>query len=150
MKDSEDRDIEGLLHSVRLKPAPPRLRERILEAAAKHKEETAWTTRRLRWCLTGCAAVLAVIFITDAGLSRRQQDRLQAMINGSRPTQDQAGDESRVLAEALGESLSPKMLGQSKLAISRQRAVEQLRREDILKELSKEDFDGHESPKNNH
>jgi hypothetical protein len=150
MNDTDDWDVEGLLRSARLKPAPPGLREKVLEAAAKHKEETAWTTPRLRWCLAGCTVVLAVIFIMDAGLSRRQQNRLQAFLDGSRLTQNQAGDESRVLAEVLGADVNRKLLARNDLSVAQQIKAEQLRREDILKELLEEDFDGSESEKNSH
>jgi hypothetical protein len=80
MKDVEGRDIEGLLRSVRLKPAPPGLRERVLKASGRAREEAAWTTPRLRRCLAGCAVVLAAVLISDAALNRGQQHRLQSFL----------------------------------------------------------------------
>ncbi len=150
MKNREDQDVENLIRSIKLSPARSGLREKVLDAAAKHKEETAWTTPRLRWCLAGCAVVLALIFIMDAGLSRRQQNRLQALLDGSRLTQIQAGDESLVLAEVLGEDVNRKLLAHNELSVAQQIKAEQLRREDLLRELLEEDFDGNEGEKNSH
>jgi len=150
MKHDRDREIEGWLKSLTPKPAPPGLREKVLRAAAERKEETAWTTPLLRWGLAGCAVVLMVIFITDATLGRRQQARLQALLDGSQRIQSEAADESRLLAEALGEPAGRELVAQNGRASADRIRVGQVRREEVLKALLEEDFDGSESKKNSH
>jgi hypothetical protein len=148
MSKDEARDIEERLKEIKLKPVPPGLKDKVLEAAREHKEESAWTTPLLRWCLAGCAALLAVVFITDGLVSHAQQNRLQALFDGSRTTPRLTEDGSRMLAEVLGELASEKLLVQSEMAAEKQTKAEQIRREEILKELLLEDFDGNESKKN--
>ncbi len=143
-------DIEKRLRSLTLKPAPPGLREKVLQAAAKNKGEAAWTTPLLRWSLAGCAAVLALVFIADAALSRNQQSRLHALMDGSPLMQDRAADENRVLAEVLGEPVGRKLFAQDGRIAAEERGAGQARREELLKELLKEDFDGSESQENSH
>jgi hypothetical protein len=150
MKGNGDRNVEEMLRSAELKPAPPGLREKVLQAAAKHKEEAAWTTPLLRWCLAGCAVALSVIFVADGLVARTQRDRLQAFFDGSRPARNSADDNSRVLAEVCGESVTGKMLAQNELALAQKPKANELRREDMIRELLKEDFDGSESTKNSH
>lgn len=82
MKGNGDRNVEEMLRSAELKPAPPGLREKVLKAAANHKEEAAWTTPLLRWCLAGCVVALSVIFVADGLVTRTQQNRLQAVLDG--------------------------------------------------------------------
>ncbi len=147
MTFEEDRDIERRLRSMALRPARPGLREKVLAAAAKRKQETAWTTPRLRWCLAGCAAVLAVVFIADAGLGRKQQTRLQALMDGSPRMQDRAADESRVLAEVLGEPVDRQLVARNERIASAEKRAGHVRRERVLKELLKEVFDGSEGAK---
>ena len=142
--------IERRLKSLTLKTASPGLRERVLKGAAKHKKEAAWTTPLLRWSLAACAAILALIFITDTALSRRQQDRLQAFMDGAPRMQDRAADENRVLAEVLGEPVGRKLFAQDGRIAAEERGTGQARRGELLKELLKEDFDGNESQKSSH
>lgn len=150
MTPEEERDIERRLRSLALRPARPGLREKVLEAAAKHKKEAAWTTPRLRWCLAGCMAVLAVVFVIDAGLGRKQQSRLQALMDGSPRMHDRAADESRVLAEVLGEPVDRKLVARNERIASEEMRAGQVRREKVLRELLKEVFDGSEGAENNH
>jgi hypothetical protein len=149
MTMGENDIVEHRLKRLDIKPLPPGLRERILEAAATRRRETAWTTPGLRWALAACAAVLAVIFLMDAALGRRQQARLQVLLDGSQRIQSQAADETRLLAEALGEPVGRELVAQNGRAADRIR-VEQVRREEVLKALLKEDFDVSESKKNSH
>jgi len=79
MKRSEAPDIERLLKSVKLKPARLGLREKVLKRAGQYREEAAWTTPLLRWCLGGCAAVLLIVFVADGRISGAQRDRLTAL-----------------------------------------------------------------------
>jgi hypothetical protein len=148
MKKDEAKGIEVRLREIRLKPAPPGLRRKVLDAAAKHKEESAWTTPLLRWCLAGCVAVLLVVFLADGLVSRSQTGRLQALLDGSRQARSRTDEGSRVLAEVLGEPVRPGLLVQSEMAAEKQAKVEQTRRKEILRELLREDFDGNESKKN--
>lgn len=150
MKGNGDRNIEEMLRSAELKPASPGLREKVLQAAARHKEDAAWTTPLLRWCLACCAIALSVIFVADGLVARTQRNRLQALFDGSRLAQNRTDDESRVLAEVLGKSVSRNLLVQNELAVAQQTKAGQIRREEILKGLLTEDFDGSESKKNSH
>jgi hypothetical protein len=143
-------DIEKRLKSIILKPAPPGLRDRILDTASKRQEAVAWTTPLLRKCLAGCAVLLALVFFTDLFLSRAQQNRLRALIDGSRQVQSPVDDESRWLAEVLEDPIGPNRLVQKEMAIVRQKNAAQVRREDILMQLLKEDFGDNETTKNLH
>jgi|GEM_PF-948059 len=147
MNEDEARDVEERLKEIQVKPAPPGLRRRVLDAAAKHKEGSAWTTPLLRWCLAACAAVILVVFLADGFISRSQTHRLEALLDGSRPATSWTDDGSRALAEVLGEPVAGKLLARSETAAELREKGEPLRREEILKELLTEDFDGSESKK---
>ena len=150
MTMGEDDIVEDRLKRLDIKALPPGLRERILEATAARKRETAWTTPGLRWALAACAAVFAVTFLMDAALGRRQQAHLQALLDGSQRIQSQAADDSRLLAEALGDPVGRELVAQNGRAAADRIRVGQVRREEVLKALLEEDFDGSESKKNSH
>jgi hypothetical protein len=147
MKKAEDQDVEGLLRSTRLKPARPGLREKVLDAAAKHKEETAWTTPLLRWCLAGCAVVLAVIFVMDAGLSRRQQERLRSVFNGYRGSQSNFAKEGQALIKDLNDFFGSKQPPLERWALAHQREANGNRRSAFIGEFFREDHNGSEIAK---
>ncbi len=121
-RDGERRDIEGLLGSVKLKAAPPELREKVLRAAAKRREETAWTTPLLRQCMVACAALLLVVSIADGLMSRTQRDRLIALGGGPRPSVARPDDEAAVLAEVLGNTAASELVAME-TAAGRRRSV---------------------------
>jgi hypothetical protein len=148
MKNGEYGDIEKRLRSLKLKPALSGLREKIVASAQRRKEDESWTTPLLRWCLAGCAALLAMIFVADAAANRSHSFRLQALLDGSRPARGRVDDRNLVLAEVLGEPASGKLIARSEAAAEKQTKAEQARREQILKELLTEDFDGSEGKKN--
>jgi hypothetical protein len=150
MKGNGDRDVEEMLRSAELKPAPLGLKEKVLKAAAESAEAKAWTTPMLRWCLAGCAVALSVIFVADGLVSRTQRDRLQALFDGSRPARSPADDGSRMLADVYGGSVAGTMLAQNELALAQNPKANELRRENMIRELLKEDFDGSEGAENNH
>jgi hypothetical protein len=148
MKTGENDDIEKGLRSLKLKPAPPGLREKIVATAQKRKEDESWTTPLLQWCLAVCAAVLLAVFVVDGLVTRSQARHLQAMLDGSRPAMSRGDDGTPVLAEVLGEPAVEKLIARSEADTARQARAEQIHREEILKELLLEDFDGNESKKN--
>lgn len=150
MKNGQEHDIEKQLRSVRLRPAPPGLREKILGTAQKRKEAMAWMTPVLWKCLAGCAVLLAVIFIADALLSRNQSHRLQAVLKEPAIMQHHQSEEGLVLAEDLEAVVGPKILATKKMANAPRTHAEQAQRERILRELLKEDFVDSETTKNLH
>lgn len=107
MKHGENLDIETRLKSIRLTPAPPGLREKILLAARQRQEATAWTTPLLRKCLVGCAVLLAVILIADAGASRTQSARVQAILDGTRISRPEAVEQWNTQLEELRDAVGP-------------------------------------------
>jgi hypothetical protein len=106
MKNGLDDEIERRLRSVRLGPAPPGLREKVLGAAREAKTATAWTTPLLRKCLAGCAVIMAAAFVADTAASSRQNARFQALLGGTRAAetdQDREGEpEDKELRDVLG------------------------------------------------
>ncbi|HYA48975.1 MAG TPA: hypothetical protein VEG35_04680 [Burkholderiales bacterium] len=150
MRSNGDRNIEELLGSAKLKPVPPGLREKVLRAAAGHKEARAWTTPLLRWGFVGCAAVLLAIFLADGVVSRDQRSRLQALFAGAGPERNQADEASRLLVEIYGESVAGKDIVKKELGMARRPKLERLRPQDRVRELLKEDFDGSQGAESNH
>jgi hypothetical protein len=146
----ENDDLERWLNGLEFKPAPSDLREKVLRAAVKYKEETAWTTPLLRKCLAGCGILLALIFLTDHLLSRAQQDRVQALLDRSRQVRGQADDQTRFLAEVLEDLGGSTKLVQKEMAVGREKKAERVRRADILRELLKEEFIDGERTKDFH
>ncbi len=148
MKLGDSHDIERSLRSVTLKAAPPELREKVLRAAAKRREETAWTTPLLRRCLVACAIVLLVVFVADGLISRTQKDRFIALTGGPRPAASRSDDESALLAEALGGTVSPGIMAQE-MGERRKRVIRITAKEDLL-QIERLMEDGNESQKNLH
>jgi hypothetical protein len=148
MNEDEAREIEERLRRIRLKPAAPGLRKKILDAAERRKEESALTTPLLRRCLAGCAVMLTGVFLADGLVSRSQTRHLQVLLDGSRPAMGRTDEESRVLAEVLGGPVAAELLARSKTAAESRERGEPVSREEILKQLLREDFDASESKEN--
>ncbi|MGA2534280.1 MAG: hypothetical protein ABSG19_14740 [Candidatus Aminicenantales bacterium] len=121
MKNGDNYEIEGRLKTIRLTPAPPGLREKILGAAQERKEATAWTTPLLRKCLAGCAVLLAVIFIADAGANRTQNARAQAVLDGTRITQTDEAKQWNAELEELRDALGPGGIARERSLQARQK-----------------------------
>lgn len=148
MKDTVPKGFERWLRSVTLKPSPPDLRHKVLTAAAEYRERKAWTTPLLRRCFAACAVVLMAVFIADGLISRAQRDRLVALAGGPRPAATRSDDESALLAEALGDAVSPRIMAQE-MGQRRKRVIRITANESLLQiERLVEDAD--ESPKNLH
>lgn len=147
MNDGEERKLERTLESLALKPALPGLRERVLDAARKEREERAWTTPLLRACLAGCAVILIVIFALDGVASSNQARRLQALLDGNRMTGVAADTEWASLVKDLSGVLSPAELAREKRLLARQGRTYHGYDFTLIKDFLKEDHDGSEIPK---
>lgn len=122
MNDAGQTGFERWLRSITLKPAPPGLREKVLKAAARSREDAAWTTPLLRRWSAACAAIVLVVSVADGLLSRAQRSRLTVLGGGPRPTIVRPDDETNVLAEVLGEAAAGKLVAMEKAA-GRRRSV---------------------------
>jgi len=107
MNNGDNQDLERRLKSLKLTPAPAGLREKVLIAARQKREVTVWTTPLLRKCLAGCAVLLAVIFIADAGASRTQNARVHAILDGTRITQTDELRQWNAELEELRDAVGP-------------------------------------------
>jgi hypothetical protein len=107
MRNGNHHDFEKRLKSIRLKEAPAGLREKILGTARQRQEATAWTTPLLRKCLAGCSVLLAVIFLADAGASRTQNARVQAILDGTRISRPEAVEQWNTQLEELRDAVGP-------------------------------------------
>lgn len=145
MKNREMQDVENLIKSIKLSPAPGGLRERILDRARARGRSNAGMTPLLWKTLVGCAAALAFILIADGLLSRTQQSRLQALLDGSGRSESLADDEGPLLAEALGDPISTKMLAQEKTLIADRTSARRARLGHLRAELLGEDFENNEN-----
>jgi hypothetical protein len=147
MRNGEYEDFEKKLKAVALRPAPPGLREKVLGAARGRQDEAAWTTPLLRWCLAGCTVVIAVIFIMDAGFSRRQQECLQAVFNGYRESQSNFANEGQVLIKDLKDFFGSKQVPWEIWVLAHQREANGNRRSAFIGEFFREDHSGSEIAK---
>jgi hypothetical protein len=148
MKNGQEHDIEKQLKSVRLRPAPPGLREKVLGAAQERKEATAWTTPLLRRCLAGCAALLAVVFIADDAATRKQNVRFQAILDGAHFTQSDQAKQWNEELEELRDALGPNDLAREKRLLALQKKEPSRNPgEGLWKGLSSEDIDGNKNTK---
>jgi hypothetical protein len=121
MKNGDNYEIEGRLKTIRLTPAPPGLREKILGAAQERREATAWTTPLLRKCLVGCAVLLAVIFVADAGASRTQNARVQVILDGTRITRSDAVEQWNAQLKELSDAIGPGVIARERSLQARQK-----------------------------
>ncbi len=119
MKDAGSSGFERWLKSITLKPAPPGLREKVLKAAARRRAEASWTTPLLRRWLAASAAVVLVVSVADGLVSGAQRSRLMALGGGPRPSIVRPDDETKVLAEVLGEAAAGKLAAMEMAAGSR-------------------------------
>ena len=114
MKEDENRDIESLLKSIRLKPAPAGLRDKVLRSARQSKTQNRVMTPLLWRCVSCCALVLTVVLGLDAFLVSRQTKHFQSYLGG-RPLLKEAQDMSwPELAKDLDESADSKLLVQAR------------------------------------
>jgi len=149
MKNGENYDIKERLRDVKLRPAPPGLRKRILAAARQRQEALAWTTPPLRKCLVGCAALLAAVFIADASASRTQNARIQAILDGTRITQSDGVKQWNAELEELRDAVGPGEIARERWLQARQKIKPSRGPSDeIWRELSREDLDGNKITKN--
>jgi len=145
MKTQDDRDIEELLASCRLKPAPRGLRERVLKAA--RSDDNAY----LRWkgvlkkSLVVCPLVLGMLFALDAALSHSEQIRIQALVAGPSPTAADSGDTALAWAEVSGDTIGSELLVGRRMMLVQREDINAVRRE--LAALLKEEFESHENSK---
>jgi hypothetical protein len=146
--EAQNTDIEPLLRSLPLKPAPPGLRERVLKPAKAEREARAWTTPLLRACLAACAGLLMLIFALDAVATRSQTVRLQALLGATRTTQSEAGREWASLDKDLGDSLTPDELAREKRILAFRQKAYPVPAGRYSREFDREVFDGHELSEN--
>jgi len=122
MNDAGQTGFERWLRSVKLKPAPPALRDRVLAAAADYRERKAWTTPLLRRWLAVCAAAVLVVSVADGLMSGAQRGRLIALSGGPRLAPIRPDDDAAKLAEVLGDNAASKLVAMEKAA-GRRRTV---------------------------
>ncbi len=138
MKDTGSSSFERWLRSVTLKPAPPGLRDKVLKAAARRREEAAWTTPLLRRGLAACASIVLVVSVADGLVSGAQRSHLMALGGGPRPSIVRSDDETKVLAEVLGEAAAGKLAAMEMAAGSwrsvRKPAGDELRELELIME----------------
>jgi hypothetical protein len=93
MTTHDPNDIEKILLSLTPKAAPSGLKARVLESALKKQQGLVMTP--WKWAATSaCAALIAIAVLGDAAVSRAQNERLYALLNGSgvsRVTEELAG-----------------------------------------------------------
>lgn len=146
--EAQNTDIERLLRSLPLKPAPPGLRERILKPAKAEREARAWTTPLLRACLAAGTGLLVLIFALDAVATRSQTVRLQALLGATRTTQSEAGREWASLDKDLGDSLTPDELAREKRILAFRQKAYPVPAGRYSRKFDREVFDGHELSEN--
>jgi len=148
MKDTVPKGFERWLRSVTLKPSPPDLRHKVLTAAAEYRERKAWTTPLLRRCFAACAVVLMAVFIADGVVSKAQRMQFIALAGGPRPAPVRPDDEGALLAEVIGDAMTPMMLARERAEL-RHRNIRITRADDYL-QLERLMEDGNESQKDLH
>jgi len=107
----ENDDIENRLKCLKLKQVPPGLREKVLETAVRRARAEALTTPLLRWCLAGCATILAAVFIADSAVTRHQNSHLRALFDGSGQTPAERSRKWEAEIKELWDAVGPDMLG---------------------------------------
>jgi hypothetical protein len=80
MKERMDPEIERILKTVALAPAPIGLRERILRGIPAGRRTRSLTTPLVRFVLIGCSAFLVLVLVMDALIGKIQKDRIQALV----------------------------------------------------------------------
>ncbi len=147
MNKEEERKLERTLASLAPIPAPQGLRERVLDAARKERQERAWTTPLLRACLAGCGVILIAVFALDGAASGKQASRLQALLDGNRISGSASDTEWASVAKDLGDVLSPADLAREKRLLAHQGPRAGNRPSGSIMEFLKENHDGSEIPK---
>lgn len=124
MKEDENRDIEILLKSIKLKPVPAGLRDKVLKSARRSKTQyTVMTPLLWRW-VSCCALVLTVVLGLDAFLASRQIEHLRSYLGGMPRPQDAQDTSWPELAKDLDESADSKLLGRVRWQLAAQRKIQ--------------------------
>jgi hypothetical protein len=148
MTNGTERDIEGRLKSLTLKPAPPGLREKILGSDRVRESASAGMSPLLWKCVAACAAALAVAFIAGGAFSRAEQNRLLALLDGrNHAIEKDKGNEEPLLTDILKDARLEAET-QKRLRLADQPHVRIVHHRELLTEFLKEDFDDREITKN--
>jgi hypothetical protein len=145
MKTNNEQDIEGLLASCRLKPAPRGLREKVLRAARYDDNAYLRWETVLKKSLVVCPLVLGIIFAFDAALSHSERIRLQALAAGPVPTAVDSGETALAWAEVSGDAIGSELFVSRRMMLVQREEIDTVRRE--LAALLEEEFESHENSK---
>lgn len=138
MKEDEKRDVESLLGSVRLGPAPAGLKERVLESARLSRAQNRAMTPLLWKCVAGCVLLLAIVLGLDAYFVGKQTKHLQSYLDGRQLLQDAQDTNWPELAKDLDESPDSRLMVQVKWQLAEQRKVKDHAEQSSYGELSPE------------
>lgn len=100
MIEHDPDDIERSLGQLVPKPAPPGLRERVLDSAIEVRKNAAMTPR-MRTVAVVCSILIVAVLGVDPLISRHEAARMAALLDG-RSSARTAGEEASDLAEVLG------------------------------------------------
>jgi hypothetical protein len=110
MSDQREQDFEKLLRSIPLEPTPKGLKERILGETQARLRSGAGITVFFIKGIACCLALSALCLFADLVLSRSENKRITALLNGQAYEQRYAPEDKILLAEALGASLASEMI----------------------------------------
>jgi len=130
----KNRDIEIRLRSIKLRPAPAGLRDRVLEAAEQNKTQNSVMPPLLWRSVACCTLILAFVLGLDAFLAGRQTRHFQSYLDGNRFLQGAPDMGWLELAKDLDEPAGSGLLGQVKRLLAAQTKI---RHEPVGRSLAK-------------
>jgi hypothetical protein len=139
MKKENNEKTEDFLRTFSLKPAPPKLKDRILVNAIQRKKSTHVMTPLLWKGLVGCLFLLIIVLAVDAGLSKIQNERYISITGMPKTPPDEATDDWTMLHDILWEPLvSAKDTGKEKFNAFLKKRGKKMRRPEWRESLEKE------------
>jgi len=105
MKKENNKNPEDFLRTFFLKPAPPGLKDKILDNAIQKKKTNHVMTPILWKGLMGCLFLLIIVLAVDAGVSKIQSNRINNITGMSKIPSAETRDDWTLLHDVLWEPL---------------------------------------------
>ena len=101
MKKENDKQVEEFLEGFSFKPAPSRLKEKILDTSLQRQKTNHVMTAHLWKGLVGCLILLIFIIAVDATITRAQNKRFASILHKQQESIDLTEKEHSIINEII-------------------------------------------------
>jgi hypothetical protein len=141
MTKKRDEEVENFLKEFSLKPAPPAMKNKILENTLR-KRESNHMISPLSWKgLAGCLFLLILVIAIDAAISHYQHKRFSSYLNKQQDTSRKQEEDWSLLKDIILESLGTSREGVKAVFFRSEDRERNKKRQKEWKESFKEEFE---------